>query len=156
MQMTPNHKIVFSGADKVEMQPCPVNPAWVIEGKPVARNFILSRSIDGSACTLLWDCTTGVFNWHYDVDETVYILEGCVIVRDDEGLEHRLGPGDHALFRAGSQAVWRVESYVRKVAFCRNPVPRPIMFAARVMRKLAKMAGVGGRTSDAPAMFSGA
>lgn len=151
-----NDKIVFFDGKNVEMQACPVNPAWVIEGAPVARNFILSRSTDGSSCTLLWDCTTGVFNWHYDIDETVYVLEGSVKVLDDNGVEHCLGPGDHALFRAGSHAVWTVDSYVRKVAFCRSPVPQPIMFLARVVKKLGKMTGMGARATDAPAMFSGA
>lgn len=153
--MSATNKIIFGGGD-VEMQSCPINPAWIIEGAPVARNFLLSRSTDGSACTLLWDCTQGVFNWHYDIDETVYVLEGSVVVRDDDGVEHRLGPGDHALFPAGSHAVWRVESYVRKVAFCRNPVPQPIMLAGRIVKKLLKMIRSGSRASETPAMFGGA
>jgi uncharacterized cupin superfamily protein len=147
--------IVFVRGGDVEMKPCPVNPAWVIEGSPVARNFVLSRSADTSATALLWDCTEGVFNWHYDIDETVYVLEGQAIVTDDTGAVRIIAAGDHVLFRAGSHAVWRVEKYVRKVAFCRSPVPTPLMFAARVMRKLAKIAGLGARQSDAPAMFGG-
>jgi uncharacterized cupin superfamily protein len=148
-----DEKIVFFGGRNVAMGPCPINPAWVISGAPFARNFNLSRSTDGSACTLLWDCTAGVFNWHYDIDETVYVLEGSVRIVDDNGVEHHLGPGDHALFRAGSHAVWTVESYVRKVAFCRTPVPAPMMFVARAIKKLAKLSG--GRSAS-PAMFGGA
>ncbi len=147
---------IFFGMEESALNPCPINPAWIIEGAPVARTQILSRSTDGAATSLIWDCTTGVFNWHYDVDETVYVLEGAVVVRDDFGVEHRLGPGDHAIFRAGSHAVWRVESYVRKVAFCRNPVPRPVMLAARAVKKLARIAGLGPSPAQAPAMFSGA
>jgi uncharacterized protein len=153
--MSADGKIVFYEGRNVEMASCPINPAWVIEGAPVARNFVLSRSLDNSSTTLLWDCTKGVFNWHYDIDETVYVLEGSVVVVDDNGVEHHLGPGDHALFRAGSHAVWRVEDYVRKVAFCRNPLPAPVMFAVRVVRKLARMMKPAA-ASDAPAMFSGA
>ena len=149
-------KIIFGAGADVEMLPCPINPSWVVEGSPVARNFVLSRSEDGGACTLLWDCTAGRFNWFYDIDETVYVLEGSVIVRDDEGVERVLGPGDSALFPAGSHAVWQVDSYVRKVAFCRNPVPQPIMLASRILKKLAKLTGLGGRAADAPAMFGGA
>jgi len=148
-------KVIFDSGI-VEMQSCPIKPAWIIEGAPVARNCILSRSEDGGACTLLWDCSAGVFNWHYDIDETVYVLEGAVIVTDDDGVEHRLEAGDHALFQAGSHAVWRVESYVKKVAFCRSPVSRPIMFVSRAVRKLGRMTGLGRRSSEAPAMFSGA
>jgi uncharacterized protein len=148
-------KIVFYQGKNVEMESCPIHSAWVIEGAPVARNFVLSRSTDGGASTMLWDCTKGVFNWHYDIDETVYVLEGSAVIREDEGVEHVLGAGDHVLFRAGSHAVWRVDDYVRKVAFCRNPVPQPVMFATRAFRKLGRMLGLT-PASDAPAMFSNA
>jgi uncharacterized protein len=148
--------IAFYEGKNVEMKPSPIVPAWVIEGTPIARNFVLSRSDDATATPLLWDCTAGVFNWHYDIDETVFVLEGSVTVIDDDGVEHRLGPGDHALFRAGSHAVWRVEDYVRKVAFCRNPLPIPLTFAARAFRKLVRMARGESSASGAPAMFGGA
>jgi uncharacterized protein len=154
--MSANELIVFYEGKNVEMKPAPINPDWVIEGAPVARNFLLSQSLDKSATTLLWDCTTGVFNWHYDIDETVFVLEGSVVVRDDNGVEHHLGPGDHALFRAGSHAVWRVENCVRKVAFCRNPLPAPVMFVVRAVRKLARILKIAPAASDTPAMFRGA
>lgn len=147
--------ILFSRGADVRMTSCPINPSWVIEGAPVARNFILSQSLDGSATGLLWDCTRGVFNWHYDIDETVYVLEGGARITDDDGVEHSIGPGDHVLFRAGSHAVWRVDDYIRKVAFCRNPVPAPLLLIARVFRKLVKITGFGGKASPTPAMFGG-
>jgi uncharacterized cupin superfamily protein len=145
-------KIEFATSD-VALSSCPIRPEWIVEGAPIARNAVLSRSADGGACTLIWDCTAGLFNWRYDIDETVYVIEGGVVVRDDAGIERRLGPGDTAFFPAGSHAVWRVESYVRKVAFCRNPVPAPVMLAMRVVRKLARMAGLGAKSQGAPAMF---
>jgi hypothetical protein len=147
--------ILFSRDADVRMTSCPINPSWVIEGAPVARNFVLSQSLDGSATSLLWDCTKGVFNWYYDIDETVYVLEGGAVITGDDGVEHRIGSGDHVLFRAGSHAVWRVDEYIRKVAFCRSPVPAPLMLAARVLRKLARISGLGGKASPAPAMFGG-
>lgn len=153
--MDVDHNIVFVRDRDVVMKPCPVNPAWVIEGSPVARNFVLSRSVDGSATALLWDCTRGAFNWYYDIDETVHVLEGRAIIKDDSGVERVIEPGDHVLFRAGSHAVWRVDDYVRKVAFCRSPVPGPLMLAARMLRKLAKIAGIGQKPAEAPAMFGG-
>jgi uncharacterized protein len=154
-EMSMSDKIVFYEGRNVEMRDDPINPAWVIEGTPVARNFVLSRSLDNAATTLLWDCSAGAFNWYYDIDETVFVLEGSVVVRDDNGVEHHLGPGDHALFRAGSHAVWRVENYVRKVAFCRNSLPAPVAFAIRAVRKLARILKLGPAASDTPAMFRG-
>lgn len=140
----------------VSLNACPIRAEWILEGAPVARNAILSRSADGGACTLIWDCTAGLFNWVYDIDETVYVLEGSVVVRDETGVTRRLGVGDTAFFPAGSKAVWHVESYVRKVAFCRNPVPAPVMFAMRAVRKLARMVGFGRKSAGGPAMFGAA
>lgn len=148
--------ISLNPANQVEMKSCPINPAWVIEGAPIARNHILSRSLDGSATTLLWDCTTGVFHWHYDIDETVHVLEGSAVIRDDTGVEHRINAGDHVLFRAGSHAIWRVETYIRKVAFCRSPVPAPLIFMTRVVRKMRKLIGSASKEQDSPAMFTSA
>jgi uncharacterized cupin superfamily protein len=42
--------------------------------------------------------------WHYAVDETVHIISGEVIVTDEQGRVHRLGPGDMAFFPAGSHS----------------------------------------------------
>lgn len=112
----------------------PINPAWIIEGEPVARNAILSRSADGTACTIAWDCTSGRFNWHYDFDETVHIQEGAVTVDDGHGPARRLVPGDVAFFPAGSHAIWHVEDYVRKVAFCRKILPAPLGALIGVLR----------------------
>ena len=149
-------KILFFEGKNVKMEDAPIKADWVVEGEPKARNCVLSRSIDGAATTLLWDCTAGVFNWHYDIDETVYILEGSVIIRDENGVEHILGPGDQALFRAGSRALWRVPNYVHKVAFCRNPLPLYLTFTMGVVRRIKRMLKPGAPVSDAPAMFGGA
>jgi uncharacterized cupin superfamily protein len=140
--------VVFFKGEKAQLEPSPINPAWVIEGKPVARNFLVSKSLDGSGFTYLWDCTAGVFNWYYDIDETVYIIEGSVTVRDDNGKEWHLTAGDHVLFRAGSHAVWRVENYVRKVAFFRQPVPASLSLLVRAVRKVSRMLNLGPANAD--------
>jgi uncharacterized cupin superfamily protein len=134
--------VIFKG-ENAKLEPAPINPSWVIEGKPVARNFLVSKSLDGSGFTYLWDCTAGVFNWYYDIDETVYIVEGSVTIRDDNGKEFQLNVGDHVLFRAGSHAVWRVENYVRKVAFFRQPVPAPLSLVVRAVRKISRILNLG-------------
>ena len=58
---------------------------------------------------MLWDCTAGEFHWYYDTDETLYVLNGAVVVSDDDGVEHKLGPGDHVHFPAGAHAIWRIK-----------------------------------------------
>lgn len=105
----------------VQLQPTPVEPSWVIEGNPVARSGVLSQS--DITTTAVWDCTAGTFNWFFDTEETVHILEGEVIVTDSRGTVHTLGEGAVASFQAGTWARWHIPNYVRKLAILRQPVP---------------------------------
>src|ERR1700744_5343897 len=119
-----------------ELSSAPINPAWILEGTPSARNRIIAPSTDRFGWTMLWDCTAGKFNWHYTIDETVHIIDGGVIVTDADGATITLRPGDIVFFPAGSTAQWHVETYVRKVAYCQKPVPATVGLPLRVMRKI--------------------
>jgi uncharacterized cupin superfamily protein len=122
----------------VELKSSPINPDWIVEGNPVARNSELSRSRDGTACTLVWDCTPGKFVWHYNIDETIHILEGSIVLDDGSAPPRRLGVGDVVFFPAGAKVHWHVETHVRKLAFFRRQMPKPIEIMTRAARK-AKM-----------------
>jgi uncharacterized protein len=128
-------QIIFSDPMAVELDPAPIEPAWIIEGTPQARARELARSADGTAVVVAWSCTAGRFNWHYGVDETVHVISGEVFVTDEHGTERRLGPGDMAFFPAGSHSLWRVPVAVRKLAVCRQALPKPVWFAVRAWRK---------------------
>jgi uncharacterized protein len=124
-----------TAADDVKLAPSPINEGWIVEGAPEARSAILSRSRDETACTIMWDCTAGKFRWFYDFDETIHILEGSVSIDDGQG-PRRVGPGDVVFFPVGSSALWEVETYVRKLAFCRKTLPAPIGAAVKILRAL--------------------
>ena len=130
--------IVASRTD-IPLQPAPIVPDWIIEGNPVARAAHLSRSSDGLANTVVWECTEGKFHWHYDIDETVLILEGSIVVESDSMQPTRFGPGEVILFRKGTHARWCVESKVRKVAFCQRVQPRVFGLGLRAFGRLARM-----------------
>jgi uncharacterized cupin superfamily protein len=147
-----NHRIAF-GAGTVQLSLAAINPNWVLEGNPVSHHKLLSTSPDGSAGMLFWDCTAGRFNWFYDVDETVYVLEGSVTIKDQEGYVRRVGAGDWIFFPKGSHAEWTVDDYVRKVVFCRSPMPKPVEFVHRVYRVLKKLTGRSASGAQATAMF---
>ena len=127
----------------VPMKDAPINPSWILEGTPRARISSTSTGFDGTAGSAVWDCTAGTFRWQFDRDETVVILEGEVHVTTQDGDERVLAAGDIAYFRAGSSAVWRVDDYVRKVAFLRRPLPRIIATALKLKRTLT-----GGRQTS--------
>ncbi|WP_416408030.1 cupin domain-containing protein [Agrobacterium rosae] len=128
--------VVSAPSHAMHMQPAPINPDWIIAGEPVARMADHSKSADRAAYTALWDCTAGTFRWFFAWDETVHILEGDVHVTAEDGSVHMLRAGDVAYFKAGTWATWRVDTYVRKVAFLRRPFPAPIAFAYRLKNKL--------------------
>jgi hypothetical protein len=130
-----------SGTETHGLVLSPINGAWILEGNPLARGKLLSTSTDGMATTFMWDCTAGRFNWYYELDETVYLLEGSVVIKESTGARHELKAGDSFLFKAGTHFEWTVENYVRKVAFCRIPMSRKILLAKRLYQGLRGLFG---------------
>lgn len=145
-----------AASTSLALKPAPIRPGWITGGDPVARAAELSRSADQSAFTVVWDCTAGTFDWTYHLDETIYILEGSIVLTDSGNPPRRLGPGDVVFFPKGSRVSWEVEGYVKKVAYFRRVVPNPMLAAFRVLRflKTAIRPGSarGGATGGAPAM----
>jgi hypothetical protein len=121
-----------------KLAPSPIEPSWIIEGNPVARSTVLSKSADGLAWTMLWQCSEGTFNWYYTVDETILILEGAIVLENDAMSPTRCGPGDVIFFKAGAHAKWRVESQVRKLAFFRRTQPILLSLALRAFSKFKR------------------
>jgi uncharacterized cupin superfamily protein len=61
----------------------------------------------------IWTCGVSKFDWHYDEQETCYILAGKVTVT--AGKEKvSFGPGDMVVFPEGLDCVWDVSEPVRK------------------------------------------
>jgi uncharacterized cupin superfamily protein len=123
----------------VNLAPRPIEPSWIIEGNPVAQSCVLSQSADGLASTIVWECSEGKFNWYYDFDETILILEGSIVLENDTLHPTRYGPGDVVFFRDGAHARWHVEGRVRKLAFCRTTQPFVLGFAARAFNKIRRV-----------------
>jgi uncharacterized protein len=115
--------LIETGHCNVELKPSPIEPSWIIEGNPEARSHLLSTSACGTARTLIWSCTAGKFRWFYDLDETLIVLEGSVVIESDGLPPKRYTVGDVIVFRDGAHAKWHVEDYVKKVAFCRLSTP---------------------------------
>jgi uncharacterized protein len=136
----------------VNLTPRPIEPSWIIEGNPEAKWNVLSQSADGLASTMVWECSEGKFNWFYDFDETVLILEGSIVVESDTMPPTRYGPGDVIFFRDGAHAKWHVEGRVKKLAFCRKTQPVLVGFALRVFSKLKRTLLPAGKRQGASLM----
>ena len=133
----------------------PIEPSWIIEGNPIAQSCVLSKSADGLAQTIVWECSEGKFNWYYDFDETIMILEGSIVLESDGLPPKRYGVGDVIFFRDGAHAKWHVEGHVKKIAFCRKTNPVLIGFMVRVLNKLKRMFFAPGERRPASLMGAG-
>lgn len=134
-----SRSIFFADPATIDLGASPINSDWIVGGSPEARNSLLVKSADKTAYTLVWDCTGGSFDWHYDIDETIVVNSGEAFIADRQGGgERHVGPGDVVFFPAGSSAIWRVPSYVRKVAFFRMPMPHPVGFGVRLLNLLRR------------------
>jgi uncharacterized cupin superfamily protein len=124
------------------LEPAPINPDWIIEGTPEARYRVLSTSTDRTATTVVWECTAGSFKWLYHSEEVIHVLEGGVTLTDTSGTR-RIGAGDVIYFPPGSEAVWVIDSYIRKLAVFRTSLPRPLSISFRLWNRV-RQDGVAG------------
>ena len=139
----------------VNLTPRPIEPSWIIEGNPQAQWCVLSKSADGLASTMVWECSEGKFNWYYDFDETILILEGSIVVESDTMPATRYVAGDVIFFRDGAHARWHVEGRVRKLAFCRKTQPVMVDFALRVFSRIRRTLLPSGKRQPASLMGAG-
>ncbi len=102
-----------TGAINHQIAPFKVNPDWVKQGQPNFRATEFYRSADGQTTSGLFECDASVFEWHYDKDEAIYILEGSVEL-EYLGQKFTLSAGQSTFFKAGTVALWRVPEKIKK------------------------------------------
>jgi uncharacterized cupin superfamily protein len=62
----------------------------------------------------IWEKEVSRFEWHYDADETCYLLEGQVAVTTADGQTVQFGAGDMVHFPAGLSCTWDISTPVKK------------------------------------------
>ncbi|GLR86542.1 cupin domain-containing protein [Bradyrhizobium iriomotense] len=140
--------LIEAGHCNVDLKSSPINASQIIEGNPEAREHVLSTSACATAKTMIWSCTEGKFNWYYDLDETIIILEGSIVLESEGMPPKRYGVGDVIFFRKGAHAKWHVEGYVKKIAFLRQTTPIGFGFAIRAVNRFKRtFFASGGRRS---------
>ena len=137
--------LLVSARTDVTLSHSPINPKWVQSGAPIATSALLDRSADGMAFTVVWECTPGRFEWRYDIDETIHILKGSILLETDAAPTRRFGPGSVVSFKKGAVARWQVEETVRKLAFCRRAQPKPLLLVMQIKDRLTALTARGGR-----------
>ncbi len=125
--------VARSVIDDDDLAPAPINPAWIVEGEPVARARSVSVDQDGSVRVWLWECSAGRFDWHYgSTDETVHILQGEAELTTSDGSILAIRAGDVVHFPNDEIVRWHVPRYIKKVAFFSVHVAWPRRMAQRV------------------------
>ncbi len=138
--------IVIAATATADLGPAPITPGWILNGTPKTRSKEVARSHDRTSHVMVWDCSAGRFTWHYNKDETLVVLSGEAFVTNEKGEEHRIGPGDVVFFPAGTSSTWHVPNYIKKVAFLRHAMPRPLGFGVLAWNLLLRIVGVRGRS----------
>ncbi len=118
---SPEAQIQTGSITRDDFRPAPIEPTWIMEGTPTARSVPLTRGTDGKFASGLWECTAGRFKYIFPDDEIVHILEGEVHIREENGAEHHLRPGDTAHFPQGLTAYWTIPVYLKKFAIFHTP-----------------------------------
>ena len=126
-------------ASSAELRPLPIKPEWILGGNPDAWYKEVAISRDGMAELVVWECSAGLFMWHYKKDESLIVISGEAFVTTENNQELRLGPGDVAFFPAGTICTWRVPGPLRKVAVVREPMWRPLGFAVKAWNRAVQM-----------------
>ena len=62
----------------------------------------------------IWEKEVSRFDWHYDAEETCYLLEGQVEVTTPDGQIVQFGAGDWVRFPAGLSCTWDISVPVKK------------------------------------------
>jgi len=128
--------VVFAFPADVELKPAPIAPHWIVDGQPEARSATLAITADGTSSVMAWACSAGRFTWNYSFDETLHIISGEAFVTDEKGEVRRIGAGDMVFFPAGSRSNWYIPHEIRKIAFCRQQMPKALGFALKSFYKL--------------------
>jgi len=81
------------------------------------------------------------------------VLEGTVTLKFPSGISHLVVAGDTVFFPAGSAAEWTVDRYIRKLAFCRLPLPGYFTSAKGIARRLKRLVRGGKSTDDSSGLL---
>jgi uncharacterized cupin superfamily protein len=91
------------------------------KGRPLQRTWHHHTSADGKFFAGLWEAEAGCWAVDYTEDEFCQILAGRSILRDREGAERTLQPGDNFVIPAGFSGEWEVLERTKKIYVIYQP-----------------------------------
>lgn len=98
-----------------------IDEKWLLEGSPTFRTTHFFHSLDGRMSAGLWEAIgPAKFEWHYDSDETVLVLEGGARLTYG-GQISEVVAGSRVFFRAGEVVIWEVPQRIKKTWVLHDP-----------------------------------
>lgn len=91
-------------------------PEEILEGTPNARLLLTADVGERGASAGFWSCDVGRYEFAFDYDEFIYVVEGEVAITDCRpgGPTRTLGPGDTAHFPTGCKTIWQITKKLTK------------------------------------------
>lgn len=86
-----------------------------ISGQPMQRTWNHFSSGDEKFFCGIWEAEPGCWKISYSENEFCQILGGRSVLRDANGTEYPLGPGDNFVIPAGFEGEWEVVETTRKI-----------------------------------------
>jgi uncharacterized protein len=97
----------------------------ILAGQPNAGCLFTAQSADRAATAGFWSCDVGTYEFFFDYDEFIYVVEGELLVEEIGGETHALKEGDTAHFPQGVTTIWRVIRKMTKYFVAREPFDEP-------------------------------
>jgi uncharacterized protein len=93
----------------VNYEAIPIDPAEIISGEPEARAAELWKDPASGAVTGLFSCTRGCFNYRFEVEESMAILQGVLVLWSEAGETVELTAGDSVVIPAKTTVAFDVK-----------------------------------------------
>ena len=107
-------KPIFFANNEAEFSEYETSAEKCIEGQPTQRTWNHFVSADEKFFSGIWEAEPGCWAISYTENEYCQILSGNSILRDSDGNEFPLNPGDHFVIPAGFEGQWEVVETTRK------------------------------------------
>ena len=106
--------LVSFATSKAATEHYPIPADRLVKGQPQQHNT-LHFQVDDRFFAGEWGAEPGCWTVHYTENEYFHILSGKSVIRDLNGNEMELGPGDKVCIPAGFEGEWEVLETTRKI-----------------------------------------
>jgi uncharacterized cupin superfamily protein len=130
-------------------------PAELIaSGSPTQKGHEFFSSVNGRVSVGAWDSTPyEEVKGPYSVDEVMLLLEGSLVIENEDGSTQTFNAGDAFLIPKGAVLAWKQSEYLRKYFFIHNNVDSAAAKPGLMAQLLDPMAALPPLGDQDPALY---